>query len=60
MKERQFELYRLTVDERMADSPHKTALINAIKYKLTSLDQQEASSTHGVNGIVDSAVYSDE
>jgi hypothetical protein len=39
MTERQWELYRLSVVQRMPDSDYKTAVLAGITYKLTMLDQ---------------------
>ncbi len=41
MTERQWELYRLSVVEEWQESPHKAAVIGAIKYKLMILALQE-------------------
>lgn len=49
MNERQFELYRLSVAEQMPDSPHKSAVINAIKHKLMRLDQVDAYASGMLN-----------
>ena len=43
MNERQYELYRLSQVEQMPDSPLKDALMQAIRHKLTMLDQYERS-----------------
>lgn len=44
MTERQWEFYRLSVVEEWPDSPHKAAVIAAIKYKLMTLARQEKAS----------------
>jgi hypothetical protein len=36
----QWELYRLSVAERMPDSPYRTAVLNAIKHSLMMLKRQ--------------------
>jgi hypothetical protein len=41
MTERQWEFYRLSVVEEWPDSPHKAAVIGAIKHKLMILALQE-------------------
>ena len=43
-QERQWELYRLSVVERMPDSEYKTAVLAAIAHKLMRLDSIEANS----------------
>ena len=45
MTERQWELYRLSVVEEWPESPHKAAVIGAIKHKLKILALQEKEST---------------
>jgi hypothetical protein len=55
MTERQWELYRLSVVEKWQESPHKAAVIEAIKHKLMILALQEKESidlpdTHTSNG----------
>ena len=45
MTERQWELYRLSVVEEWQESPHKEAVIGAIRHKLMILAQQEKAST---------------
>ena len=44
MTERQWELYRLNVVEEWHESPHKEAVIGAIKHKLMILALQEKAS----------------
>ena len=44
MTERQWELYRLSVVEEWQESPHKEAVIGAIKHKLMILALQEKAS----------------
>ena len=44
MTERQWELYRLSVVEEWQESPHKAAVIEAIKHKLMILALQEKAS----------------
>jgi hypothetical protein len=44
MTERQWELYRLSVVEEWQESPHKAAVVGAIKHKLMILAQQEKAS----------------
>jgi hypothetical protein len=44
MTERQWELYRLNVVEEWHESPHKEAVIEAIKHKLMILALQEKES----------------
>jgi hypothetical protein len=44
MTERQWEFYRLSVVEEWPESPHKAAVIGAIKHKLMILAQQEKAS----------------
>jgi hypothetical protein len=44
MTERQWELYRLSVVEKWQESPHKAALLGAIKHKLMILALQEKAS----------------
>jgi hypothetical protein len=46
MTERQWELYRRSVVERMPDSDYKTAVLAGIAHKLMMLDRIEASSGH--------------
>jgi hypothetical protein len=41
MTERQWELYRLSVVDEWPESPHKAAVIGAIKHKLMILALQE-------------------
>ena len=43
MTERQWELYRRSVIEKMPDSDYKTAVLAGIAYKLMMLDRIEAS-----------------
>jgi hypothetical protein len=42
-QERQWELYRLSVVERIPDSEYKTAVVAAIAHKLMRLDSIEAN-----------------
>ena len=44
MTERQWEFYRHSVVEEWPESPHKAAVIGAIKHKLMILDLQEKAS----------------
>jgi hypothetical protein len=44
MTEQQWELYRLSVVEEWQESPHKAAVIGAIKHKLMILALQEKAS----------------
>ena len=44
MTEREWELYRLSVVEEWQESPHKAAVVEAIKHKLMILAQQEKES----------------
>jgi hypothetical protein len=44
MTEEQWELYRLNVVQEWPDSPHKAAVIAAIKHKLMILALQEKAS----------------
>jgi hypothetical protein len=44
MTERQWELYRLSVVAEWPESPHKAAVIAAIKHKLMILALQEKAS----------------
>jgi hypothetical protein len=41
MTQQQWELYRLSVVDEWPDSPHKSAVIGAIKHKLMTLARQE-------------------
>lgn len=43
MSERHWEMYRLSVIERIPDSPYKEAVIEAIRHKLRMLEMLEAS-----------------
>ena len=43
MTERQWELYRLSVVERMPESDYKTAVLAGIAHRLKMLDRLEAS-----------------
>ena len=45
MTEQQWELYRLSVVEQWQESPHKAAVIEAIKHKLMILALQEKADT---------------
>jgi len=45
MTERQWELYRLSVVKEWQESPHKAAVVEAIKHKLMILAQQEKESS---------------
>ena len=42
--EREWELYRLDVAERMPDSAYKTSVLAGIAHKLKMLDRMEAAS----------------
>ena len=44
MTERQWELYRLSVVDEWPESPHKAAVIGAIRHKLMILARQEKAS----------------
>jgi hypothetical protein len=44
MTEQQWELYRLSVVEKWQESPHKAAVVGAIKHKLMILAQQKKAS----------------
>jgi hypothetical protein len=44
MTEQQWEFYRLSVVEEWPESPHKAAVIGAIKHKLMILALQEKAS----------------
>jgi hypothetical protein len=44
MTEQQWEFYRLSVVEEWPESPHKAAVIAAIKHKLMTLARQETAS----------------
>jgi hypothetical protein len=44
MTEQQWELYRLSVVEQWQESPHKAAVIEAIKHKLMILALEERAS----------------
>jgi len=44
MTEQQWELYRLSVVEEWQESPHKAAVVEAIKHKLMILALQEKAS----------------
>jgi hypothetical protein len=44
MMERQWELYRRSVIERMPDSDYKSAVLAAIEHRLMMLDRMEAAS----------------
>ena len=44
MTERQWEFYRLSVVEEWPESPHKAAVIGAIKHKLMILALEEKAS----------------
>jgi hypothetical protein len=44
MTEQQWELYRLSVVEGWQESPHKAAVVEAIKHKLMILALQEKES----------------
>jgi hypothetical protein len=43
MSEREWELYRLSLAERMPESAYKTALIRGIKNKLKMLEMEASS-----------------
>ena len=49
--ERQWELYRLSVVEEWPESPHKAAVIGAIKHKLMIVAQEESAASIGVPDI---------
>jgi hypothetical protein len=51
MTEQQWELYRLSVVEEWQESPHKAAVIGAIKHKLMILDQQEKGCTFSIPSV---------
>jgi hypothetical protein len=51
MTERQWELYRLSVVEEWQESPHKAAVIGAIKHKLMVLALQEKASTEAPGAL---------
>jgi hypothetical protein len=46
MTERQWELYRRSVVERMPDSDYKVAVLAGIEHKLMMLDRIDALSRH--------------
>jgi hypothetical protein len=46
MTERQWELYRRSVVERMPDSEYKTAVLAGITYRLMMLDFMDVFSVH--------------
>jgi len=48
MNERQWELYRLSVVEKWAESPYKRAVLDAIEHKLMVLGQEVRETTVGV------------
>lgn len=50
MSERQWELYRLSVVEKMPESDYKTAALAGIAHKLLMLDSIEASQSLVVEG----------
>jgi hypothetical protein len=43
MTERQWELYRLSVIERLRESPYKSAVLDGIRHRLRMIEMQEAS-----------------
>lgn len=43
MTERNWELYRLKTVEQMPDGPYRSALIEAINHRLTSLDATDST-----------------
>jgi len=43
MNERQWELFRLSVEEKWVESPYKKAVCGAIQRKLISLEQDTAA-----------------
>jgi hypothetical protein len=51
MTERQWELYRLSVVEEWQESPHKAAVIGAIKHKLMILALQENESIEAPDAV---------
>jgi hypothetical protein len=50
--ERQWELYRRSVVERMPDSEYKSAVLAGIEHHLTRLDSIEASPSGRAKGAV--------
>ena len=55
MTERQWELYRLSVVEEWQESPHKEAVIGAIKHKLMVLALQEKESIEAPDALTSTA-----
>jgi hypothetical protein len=55
MTERQWELYRLSVVEEWPESPHKAAVIGAIKHKLMILALQEKASIEASDALTSTA-----
>jgi hypothetical protein len=45
MTERQWELYRLSVIERLRDSPYKIAVLDGIRNRLKMIEMKEASAS---------------
>ncbi len=43
MTERQWELYRLSVIERLRESPYKSAVLDGIRHRLKMIEMEEAS-----------------
>jgi hypothetical protein len=55
MTEREWELYRLSVVEQWQESPHKAAVISAIKHKLMILALQEKASIEAPDALTSTA-----
>jgi hypothetical protein len=55
MTEQQWELYRLSVVEEWHESPHKAAVIEAIKHKLMILALQEKASIEAPDALTSTA-----
>jgi hypothetical protein len=55
MTERQWELYRLSVVKQWQESPHKEAVIEAIKHKLMILALQEKAFIKVTDALTSSA-----
>jgi hypothetical protein len=53
--EREWELYRLSVVEEWQESPHKAAVVEAIKHKLMILALQEKASIEGPDALTSTA-----
>jgi hypothetical protein len=49
-RERRWELYRLSVAEKMPDSDYKTAVLTGIAHKLKMLDRIETSRSAFIEG----------